>query len=263
MSNVIAIANQKGGVGKTTTTRNLGAALAEAGSRVLMVDLDSQANLSLVCGVTLAARDRSMSDVMVGGCALDEVICSISPGLDLAPSSMALAAAEVSLVSEIGREQILRSRLASCCSRYDFTLIDCGPTFGVLTINALVAARRVLIPVQCEYSAYRGMQGLLQNIAKVRDRLNADLTILGILPTFYDPRRVHDQETLAQMGREYPALLIDITIRRRVTLADAGVQGRSVLDVDPESDAAGWFRALAKVARRPTDAEGASHAEAS
>ena len=187
---VLAICNQKGGVGKTTSTINLGAALTEYGRRVLLVDFDPQGALSVGLGLASHHLDRTIYNlIMDQGISVDEVILPTSvPGMDLLPSNIDLSAAEVQLVTEVGREQALGRALRPLVPHYDFILVDCQPSLGLLTINALACADGVLIPLECEFFSLRGVALLMDTIDKVRERLNPDLTIVGILATMYDPR---------------------------------------------------------------------------
>ena len=247
MNRVLAIANQKGGVGKTTTTRNLAAARAEAGERVLVIDLDPQGALTMSFGVNPADLTRTIYDALVGPDALESVLLARAAGVDLAPATIDLAGAEVELLNELGREHILRGKLEPLRSRYALTLIDCPPSLGLLTINALAAADAVLIPVQCQYLSFRGMQLLLRTIEKVQTRANPRLRIAGLLPTLFDARTVHSREVLEELRSTYSEVLIDVPIRYRVGLADAVVAGKSILEFDARSDAAEAYRRVAEV----------------
>jgi chromosome partitioning protein len=244
---VIAVANQKGGVGKTTTTLNLAAARAEAGESVLVVDLDPQGALTMALGLNPAALERTVYDALVTPTPLAEVVLSPKERIDLAPATIDLAGAEVELLNEIGREQVLRAKLDPLRERYAFVFIDCPPSLGLLTINALAAADGVLIPVQCQYLSFRGMQLLLRTIDKVRTRANSGLRVVGLLPTLYDARTAHAREVLDELRATYPQLLIDEPIRLRVGLADAVVAGQSILEYDGRSDAAQAYRRVGEV----------------
>jgi chromosome partitioning protein len=248
MGKTIAIANQKGGVGKTTTTLNVAGALAEKGKRVLLVDLDPQGALTTACGLNPAQLERTLYDVLITpSLALSEVILEPKPRVSLVPANIDLAGAEVELLNEIGREHLLKGKLIPARDDYDFILIDCPPSLGLLTINALSAADSVLVPVQCQYLSFRGMQLLLRTIEKVQQRSNPHLRILGLLPTLYDARTTHAREVLAELREAHPDLLIDIPIRYRVGLADAVVAGQSILEFDGRSDTAQAFREVAEV----------------
>jgi chromosome partitioning protein len=247
MSRVLAIANQKGGVGKTTTTRNLAAVWAESGKHVLVVDFDPQGALTLSMGVNPAQLQQTVYDAMVSPLSVIDIVLSPHRNIDLAPATIDLSGAEVELLNEIGREHTLRGKLEPLQERYDLILIDCPPSLGLLTINALAAADEVLIPVQCQYLSFRGMQLLLSTIEKVQARANPKLKIAGLLPTLYDARTIHAREVLEELRTTYPKLLIDVPIRYRVGLADAVVAGQSILEFDGRSDAAAAYRQVAEV----------------
>jgi chromosome partitioning protein len=248
MGQAIAVANQKGGVGKTTTTLNLAVALAEQGKRVLVVDFDPQGALTISLGIHPGTLERTIYDALLSpSMPLAEVILKVKPSVDLAPATIDLSGAEVELLNEIGREHILKGKLTPEVSNYEFTLIDCPPSLGLLTVNALTAADRVLIPVQCQYLSFRGMQLLFRTIEKVQQRSNPNLAVLGVLPTLYDARTTHGKEVLDELRATYPTLLLDLPIRYRVGLADAAVSGRSILEFDTKSDIAATFRQVAEV----------------
>jgi len=235
-------------VGKTTTTLNVAGALAEKGRRVLLVDMDPQGALTTACGINPAQLRQSLYDVLIiPSLAISEVILSPKSHIGLAPANIDLAGAEVELLSEIGCEHLLKGKLTPCRDDYDFILIDCPPSLGLLTINALSAADNVLVPVQCQYLSFRGMQLLLRTIEKVQQRSNPQLKILGLLPTLYDARTTHGREVLAELREAHRDLLIDIPIRYRVGLADAVVAGQSILEFDGRSDTAQAFREVAEV----------------
>jgi chromosome partitioning protein len=247
MGRVIVIASQKGGVGKTTTTLNIAAARAELGDRVLVVDMDPQGALTTGMGVNPSQLTRTVYDALVTTLPIADIVLAPKPGIWLAPATIDLAGAEVELLSEIGREQILRGKLEPVRAHYDWIFIDCPPSLGLLTINALTAADGVLIPVQCQYLSFRGMQLLLKTIDKVKQRANPALTVIGLLPTIYDGRTVHGREVLEELRTTYPELVIDEPIRHRVALADAIVAGQSIIEYDGRSDAAHAYRRVAEV----------------
>ena len=245
MARTIAIANQKGGVGKTTTTISLGAALAELGARVLLVDMDSQGTLSVALGVN--GVDLTVYDVLRDAdLSIADTLIPTVTRCDLAPSNIHLAGAEVELMSEPGREFILKNKLVPVEKRYDYIILDCPPSLGVLTLNALTAAREVLIPVQSHYLAFRGMQLLLSTISKVKGRLNPDLEVMGILPTFYDRRTRHSREVGEQLREYYGQKVIDIAIPSTIKFADTTTAGESILTFCSSSPAAAAYRRLAK-----------------
>lgn len=247
MTKTIAIANQKGGVGKTTTTINLGAALAEKGKQVLLVDMDPQGTLSVGFGLNPYTLDGTLYQVMIDpSISISHVVLHPKPSLDIVPSNIDLSGAEVELLNEIGRENILKEKVAQIQSHYDFILLDCPPSLGLLTINALTAANWVLIPVQCQYFALRGMQLLLRTIEKVKARSNPSLRILGLLPTMLDSRTAHSKEVLEELKRMYGKQVIDIPIKVRVALADAPVSGQTIIEFDPKSEVAQAYREIAE-----------------
>lgn len=244
MARVIAIANQKGGVGKTTTAVSLGAALSELGARVLLVDMDSQGTLSIALGVH--GIDKTVYDVLRDlELAMEDILVPTATKCDLAPSDIHLAGAEVELINEPGREYILKDKLASLQKMYDYILLDCPPSLGVLTLNALTAADEVLIPVQVHYLAFRGMQLLLTTISKVKGRLNPSLEVMGILPTFYDRRTRHSKEVAEQLREHYREKVINIPIPATIKFADTTTAGESILTFSNSSPAAAAYRKLA------------------
>jgi chromosome partitioning protein len=248
MGNIIAIANQKGGVAKTTTTRNLAAALTERGRKVLLIDFDPQGALTISLGVNSPQLERTIYDALIDAATpLAEVLLSTKSGIDLAPANIDLSGAEVDLLNEIGRERILKEIIEPIQGNYDYIFIDCPPSLGLLTINALTAANGVFIPVQCQYLAFRGMQLLLRTIEKVRARSNPQLRIIGLLPTLYDARTAHSKEVLEELRSAFKDKLIDIPVRYRVGLADAVVVGQSIFELDGKSDVADTFRQIAEV----------------
>jgi chromosome partitioning protein len=247
MAHIIAVANQKGGVGKTTTTINLGAALAEQGRRVLLVDLDPQGTLALGFGINPYRLNETLYDVLINPeVRIQCIIQQPRPQLAVVPSNIDLAGAEVELLNEIGRERVLKEKLAGLQHTYDYILLDCPPSLGLLTVNALTAADSVLIPVQCQYFAIRGMQLLYRTIEKVTARSNPQLQVFGILPTMYDTRTTHSREVFEELKRLYNSQVLDVTIKVRVSLADAPVGGQSILEYDPTSEVAIAYRKLAE-----------------
>jgi len=241
---VIAFANQKGGVAKTTTTLNLGVAFAEQGMRVLLVDLDPQGNLTMSQGLNPDAIERSMFDVLVHRLPITEVIHQAE--VDLAVSSIDLAGAELALSSMIGRERALEKALAPVKENYNYILIDTPPSLGLLTINALVASDGVIVPVQCEYLSLRGLVQLENTLSMIRENLNPEVAIQGILPTMFDNRTLHSREAVEILQENFGDLVLDTKIRKTVRFAEAPVKGQSVLKYDPKGEAAAMYRDLAK-----------------
>ncbi|MGB2953859.1 MAG: AAA family ATPase [Gaiellaceae bacterium] len=244
MGRVIALANQKGGVAKTTTTLNLGAAFAEQGMRVLLVDLDPQGNLTMSQGLNPDAIERSMFDVLVHQLPIAEVIQAAET--DLAVSSIDLAGAELALSSLIGRERALDKALLPVKENYDFILVDTPPSLGLLTINALVAAHGVIVPVQCEYLSLRGLVQLENTLSMIRENLNPEVEIQGILPTMYDSRTLHSREAVEILQENFGDLVFGTRIRKTIRYAEAPVKGTSILKYDPQGSAAEAYRELAK-----------------
>lgn len=248
MTCVIAVANQKGGVGKTTTTINLGAALAEQGRKILLIDMDPQGALSIALGIDSYAMDETLYNVLVDSrLNLKDVIYTVKPNLEVVPANIDLAAAEVELVSAIAREYILKDALASVQGVYHYILIDCSPSLGFLTINALTAAHKVLIPLQCEYLALRGMRVLLETIEKIKAKLNPQLEIMGVLGTMYNTRTVHAREVLGEIRSVLGDKVYDIVIKSSIRFAEAPVVHQPILDYDPKHEGAMAYRKLAEV----------------
>ncbi|MDQ3916704.1 MAG: ParA family protein [Actinomycetota bacterium] len=245
---VIAMANQKGGVGKTTTTISLGAALAELGRKVLVVDFDPQGGCALGLGIEPGALEVSVYNAILDrSCRSEDVVIPTSvEGMDLMPSNIDLSAAELMLVQEVAREQSLSRALAPLRRSYDFILVDCPPSLGLLTINALTAADGVIVPLECEYYALRGMALLMDSIERVRDRLNPQLEIDGILPTMYDGRTLHAREVLERVREAFGDFLFQAVIRKTIRFAEAPVAGEPILRYAPTSTGSASYRALAK-----------------
>jgi chromosome partitioning protein len=241
---VVAFANQKGGVAKTTSTLNLGVAFAEQGHRVLLVDLDPQGNLTMSQGLNPDEIDRSMFDVLVHRVPVEDVIERRE--VDVAVSSIDLAGAELALSSMIGRERALEKALAPIKERYDFILIDTPPSLGLLTINAFVAADGVIVPVQTEYLSLRGLVQLENTLSMVRENLNPRVEIIGILATMFDKRLLHSREAVDILKENFGDLVYQTKIRKTVRYAEAPVKGESVLKYDPGGEAAALYRELAK-----------------
>jgi len=244
LGQVIALANQKGGVAKTTTTLNLAVAFREQGFDVLVVDLDPQGNLTMSQGMDPDSVEVSMFDVLVRGVPIDEVIRRVE--VDVAISSIDLAGAELALSGMIGRERALQKALLPVRGRYDFILIDTPPSLGLLTINALTAADSVIVPVQCEYLSLRGLVQLENTLAMIRENLNPVVEIRGILPTMYDGRTLHSRESIEMLKENFGDVVFETRIKKTVRYAEAPVQGSSVLRYDPNGPAAEAYRQLAK-----------------
>jgi chromosome partitioning protein len=247
MGRVCAVANQKGGVGKTTTVVNLGAYLAAAGQRILVVDIDPQANATGSLGIDKYHLLRSIYDSIVAEVPLDQALTLTSRlGLDLIPSSPALAGAEVELVPMLAREFRLKQAIQPLRNRYDHMLIDCPPSLGLLTINALTAADEVIIPIQCEYLPMEGLAQLLHSIDLVRQRLNPDLAIRGLLMTMYDVRTSLAQQVVDEVRSHFPNQVFRTIIPRNVRLSEAPSYGEPVMDYAPTSAGAMAYQALAQ-----------------
>jgi chromosome partitioning protein len=246
---VIALCNQKGGVGKTTSAINLGAALAELGRRVLLVDFDPQGALTAGLGVQPQQLDRTIYNlIMEPNVGLDEVLVKTSvPGIDLLPSNIELSAAEIQLVTEVAREQSLARVLAPVLPEYDFVLIDCQPSLGLLTVNALTAAHGVIIPLECEYFSLRGVALLIgTTIEKVQQRLNPGLKLDGILATMYDGRTLHGREVFSRILDAFGDTVFDTVITRTVRFPETTVAGEPITSWAPNSAGAKAYRNLAR-----------------
>jgi chromosome partitioning protein len=241
---VIAFANQKGGVAKTTTALNLAVAFKESGHRVLACDMDPQGNLTMSQGVDPDKVEKSMFDVLVHRIPIKEII--VEREIDVAVASIDLAGAEIAMSTQIGRERALQKALDEVKDEYDFVCIDTPPSLGLLTVNALTAANKVIVPVQCEYLSMRGLVQLQNTLQMIRENLNPGVEIEGILPTMLDSRTVHAKEAVEILEENFGELVFKSRIRKAIKFAEAPVRGTSVLKYDPKSKAAGAYRELAK-----------------
>ena len=257
MTKIIAVANQKGGTGKTTTTLNLGAALAEQGKRVLLVDFDPQGALTLAHGIDPDHLDKTVYEALIDpNLPMAKVIIKTEGGTDLAPTNLDLSGAEVELLSEIGREMYLSEKLRPVQEQYDVVIIDCPPTLGLLTINALAAADEVLIPVQTEYFALKAIRQLMGIIRKVQAKANPKLRIGGVLPTMYQTGTRHSQEVVAELEEAFQGQVYTVAIKKTVKFPDSVIvtqddfieppQARSILRFEPRSEHADAYRKLAR-----------------
>jgi chromosome partitioning protein len=248
MSKTIAIANQKGGSGKTTTTRSLAAALGEQGRRVLMIDLDPQASLSEGSGLELHKLGQTTYHVLIGSAKLAEIVVKVDKNVDIAPANIHLSAAELQLVNMNRREDKLRNALKPLKDEYDYVLIDCPPSFGLLTVNALSAADSVLIPMTCDYYTMLGVRLLLETVREIQAEVNPNLKIEGLLPTRYDARTLHAREILDQtrgaLGEEIR--VFDTVVRESVRFKEAPITGSSILAYAGASEGARSYRSLAQ-----------------
>ncbi|MDD4657500.1 MAG: AAA family ATPase [Eubacteriales bacterium] len=245
MGKVIAIANQKGGVGKTTTAINLGAGLASKGKRVLLVDIDPQGNTTSGVGVRKPSVKRCMYDVLVSGIPLETVILPTEvDNLWIAPASIQLAGAEIELVPSMSREEKLRQHMQTIRNQYDYVLIDCPPSLGLLTVNALTAADSILVPIQCEYYALEGLSQLVNTIKLVQRHLNKSLQLEGALLTMYDPRTNLAAQVVSEVRAYFGNQVYETIIPRNVRLSEAPSHGQTILDYDPRSKGAETYMQL-------------------
>jgi chromosome partitioning protein len=249
MARTISVANQKGGVGKTTTAVNLGAALAERGQRVLLLDLDPQGHLTINMGVKVPDElEKTIYDLLVDPTVTvnDVVGDSQQMGVHYIPANIELAGAESQLMNEIGREGVLKEKLEAVRRRYDFIVIDCPPSLNLLTINAFVASDEVIIPLQCEYFGMKGMQQLLNTVDRVKAKLNPKLRVAGILPTIFKARTLHSQEVLQAVKDHFGTIVFDFAIKDSIRFAESPLAGASILQYAGASDGARSYRALAE-----------------
>lgn len=242
---VVAVANQKGGVAKTTTVASLGAAMAEQGRRVLLVDLDPQSCLTFSLGYDPESVDASIHQVLTGSAPAGEVVIETADGVDLLPATIELATAEQLLMTRTGREQVLKTALAPVLGRYDVILLDCPPTLGMLTTTALTAAHGVLIPLQCETLSHRGVGQLLDTVHDVKKITNRRLKVIGVLPTLFDARTSHGRLVLERIGGDYGVPVLEPPIPKSVRFAEAPAVGRSILVTARNSKGAQAYRQVA------------------
>ncbi|HZW83133.1 MAG TPA: AAA family ATPase [Candidatus Deferrimicrobium sp.] len=247
MGLVIVLANQKGGVAKTTTTVNLGACLAELGKKVLIVDNDPQGNATSGLGIDRYGLNQCLYNVLIDGEPIEDIIqpCE-TPGLSIAPATIQLAGAEIELVSAISREHKLKRALDSIKNSYDFILVDCPPSLGLLTINALTAADKILIPIQCEYYALEGLTLLMNTVTLVQKHLNPELDILGVLLTMFDARTNLSIQVVDEVKAYFPGKVFKSIVPRNVRLSEAPSHGKAIIDYDSKSKGAEVYRELAK-----------------
>ncbi len=245
VTRTIAVANQKGGVAKTTTVASLGAALVELGKKVLLVDLDAQSCLTFSLGLDPDAIELSVHDVLLGRVGAAMAIQQTDDGIDLLPATIELAGTEAQLLSRPGREYALRSALEEVTQAYDVVLLDCSPSLGVLTLNALTAADEVIIPLQCEMLSHRGVGQLLDTVHDVQRILNPSLKVLGVLPTMFDGRTNHARAVLADVSDRYGLQVLEPAIPKSVRFAEAPAAGRSVLSTAGRTRGADAYRELA------------------
>ena len=261
MAKVISITNQKGGVGKTTTSINLAASLVKRGQRILLIDMDPQGNATVGCGVNPDQIENTIYDVLLEECSAREAISSSECGVDVMSANGELAGAQVELLNEIGREMRLQKALASELTNYDYIFIDCPPALNVLTINALVASNSVLIPMQCEYFALEGLSALISTIRKIRETLNPQLSIEGLLRTMFDKRNSLSGEVSKQLESHFGDKVYDTVVPRNIRLAEAPSYGEPAIEYAPGSKGARAYLLLAdeilKKARVPNQAKSA------
>ncbi|MEY3278202.1 MAG: hypothetical protein RLZZ426_688 [Actinomycetota bacterium] len=245
MPRIVAITNQKGGVAKTTTTASLGAAFAELGEKVLLVDLDPQACLTFSLGIDPEDLSQSIHHVLLGQAKTFDVMIDTDDFMDLIPASIELTAAEAQLMTRPGREFVLREALKPVVDDYDWVLMDCSPSLGIITLNALSAAQEVIVPMHCETLSHRGLGQLLETIEEVKQFTNPDLSVLGVLPVMFDGQYEHERSILDDIKRTY-GLRVWPAVPRSIRFAEAPARGRSILATDPQSPGAMVYRDLAR-----------------
>ncbi|MEA2453330.1 MAG: chromosome partitioning protein [Actinomycetota bacterium] len=245
MPRVLAFANQKGGVAKTTTTLSISAALAERGRRVLAVDMDPQGALTYSMGIDPDTLDETVNDVLVRRLPVEKVV--VSREFDLLPANIDLAGAEAVLLAKTGREYALQRALRDVLPAYDYILIDCPPSLGILTINSLTAAHGVVIPLQCEALSHRGVGQLIETVGDIRHFTNPDLELVGVIPTMFDGRSNHAKEVLEDVGSRYNLPVLGPPVRKSIRFAEASQAGKSILAYAPSHPGAEAYRALAGV----------------
>jgi chromosome partitioning protein len=244
MTRTIAFANQKGGVAKTTTTLAISAALAERGHRVLAVDMDPQGALTYSTGIDPDALDETVNDVLVRRLPVEKVV--VTREVDVVPANIDLAGAEAILLAKTGREYALQRALRELGDKYDFVLIDCPPSLGILTINSLTAAQEVVIPLQCEALSHRGVGQLIETLADIRHFTNPELEVFGVIPTMYDGRSLHARRVLGDVGERYGVPVLEPPVKKSIRLAEAAQAGLSILGYAPNHPGADAYRELAR-----------------
>ena len=243
---IYALANQKGGVGKTTSCISLGSALKEQGKKVLLIDMDPQGSLSAGLGIDPLSPKHTIYDALDGSMKLLDILTDTKAGLTLAPANIDLSGAEIALLNEPMKEILLKEAIQELPGEFDYILIDCPPSLGLLTLNALTAATHIIIPVQCHYFALRGMELLLTTIKKVQKRINKELKVAWILPTMFDARTTHAKEVVEELRKTYGKLVFKTPIKHTIKFADSTVVGQSILEFQSSSDVADAYRQLAK-----------------
>ena len=247
MGRIIAIANQKGGVGKTTTAINLSACLAEKGKKVLSIDMDPQGNMTSGLGIDKDSVEKTVYDMIIGQASIEEVICKDAlENLDVIPTGIDLSAAEIELIGVDDKEFIIRNEVHKVRDNYDFVIIDCPPSLNTLTINAMTTADSVIVPIQCEYYALEGLSQLMHTIELVKERLNPDLEMEGVVFTMYDARTNLGNEVVEEVRKYFREKVYETIIPRNIRLSEAPSHGMSIIDYDPRSRGAEEYEALAK-----------------